>query len=331
MDPTIIRAPNHLGDLVLALPALERAAADVLVRRPLAPLVRLALPAARVFELGPGPAGLLAASSRLRRGRYERGVLLTPSFSSALLFALAGIGHRRGTPGDFRAWLLTEAKPAGPVHRAAGYMALVTGEAASIPPAPRLALPPSLRERWSRTAAGAPAVAICPGSRAPARRWPVERFREVAVALAADGHRVAVFGGPDEAGLTRQVAAPPVEDWGGRTDLELLAAALAGCRLVLANDSGPMHLATAVGAPTLSLWGAGDPAETRPLGAGHQLLRRAELPCVPCRRNECPRTGPGTVLEDARLECMRLLEPGAVIERARRILQAAPRPLTPES
>ncbi|MBA2572387.1 MAG: hypothetical protein H0V06_05050, partial [Gemmatimonadetes bacterium] len=63
-----------------------------------------------------------------------------------------------------------------------------------------------------------------------------------------------------------------------------------------------------VGTPTISLWGAGDPAVTAPLGRSHKLIRRAELPCVPCVKNECPRRGRGYVLDDAHRECMRLIQ-----------------------
>src|SRR4030095_1439732 len=150
-------------------------------------------------------------------------------------------------------------------------------------------------------------------------------FRQIVNRLAEAGHRVIVFGGTEERGLTAQVAGSDAADLGGRCSLPALAAGLAECRWLLTNDSGPMHLAAAVRTPTVSLWGAGDPHRTGPLGPGHRLLRRTDLPCVPCVRNQCPRRrkgtilaegarsqrprrGKGTILAEAERECMALLE-----------------------
>jgi ADP-heptose:LPS heptosyltransferase len=130
--------------------------------------------------------------------------------------------------------------------------------------------------------------------------------------LAGDGIRVVVFGGPQERALGAAVAGGVALDVAGRTDLPLLAAGLADCDLVITIDSGPMHLAAAVGTPTISLWGAGNPTVTGPGGAGHELLRHAELPCVPCGKNVCPRKGRGHVLEDAERECLRLIDVATV-------------------
>ncbi len=188
-------------------------------------------------------------------------------------------------------------------------MLLVTGEVPAVLPRPQLAVPYQLRERW-RVLVGAehgPWVGVFPGSNAPSRRWEPARFAELAQRLARRGLRVAVFGGPAERELTRTVAGSTGLDLGGRTDLPLLAAGLAECTLLVTNDSGPMHLAAAVGTPTVSLWGAGDPAITAPLGRSHEVVRRADLPCVPCIKNECPRRGRGYVLGDAHRECMRLI------------------------
>jgi ADP-heptose:LPS heptosyltransferase len=93
----------------------------------------------------------------------------------------------------------------------------------------------------------------------------------------------------------------------------MLAAGLAECDILITNDSGPLHLAAAAGTRTLSLWGAGDPAETGVRGAAHTLLRHPELPCVPCVRNECPRHGAGYVLPEAERECLQLIRAADVL------------------
>lgn len=339
----------------MALPALAAAPeADVLVARGLVPLLELvpgfgagggvegaggggdasggagggggggAAVIRRVIPFDRGARGMLRAAAALRRAGYARGVLLTPSFSSALAFVLGGVAERRGTATDGRSALLTERVSAGALrglHRAAAYVALVTGVAPTEAPVPRLAVPPVLRDRWREVAASAgvggvadgPLIGIFPGGNASSRRWDPDRFAAVARRLAGGGARVVVFGGPAERSLAAEVAGDVAVSVAGRTDLRLLAAGLEACALLVTNDTGPMHLAAAVGTPTVSLQGASDPAETRPLGEGHVMLQRPELPCVPCVRNVCPRRGRGTFLPEAERECLRLIEAADVV------------------
>lgn len=315
----VVRAPNHLGDLVLALPALALAGAGaVVVRRPLVPLLEMARLPGRLIPLDRGLGPLLQAAHAVRQGHYRRGVLLTPSLSSALLFRLAGVANRRGTATDGRSLLLTDAmdpKQLSAVHRASGYLALVGGELPTTPPLPRLSATPAALDRWRSLAPGVVApIGVFPGSNASSRRWAPQQFRELVQRLSALGHRTVIFGGPGERELTAQVAGSESLDLGGQTDLPMLAAGLTSCRLLVTNDSGPMHLAAALGTVTVSLWGAGDPRETGPLGPGHLLLRHAELPCVPCRANTCPRKGPGTMLPEAERECLQLISVEEVLE-----------------
>jgi heptosyltransferase-2 len=272
----IVRAPNHLGDVVLALPALRAADADVLVRDSLAPLLQLAGLGGRIIPMS----GTIAAARALRAARYEKGVLLPPSFSSALIFALGGVAARRGTDTDGRRLLLTDAVPAKSfvgVHRAKQYMALVGAAGAAIP-----------RLDISRPKHEGRVVGVFPGGNARSRRWAPDRFAELVRRLAKRGDRVVVFGGPAERELTARVAGDVAVDLGGQTDLAQLATGIASCDLLVTNDTGPLHLAGAVGTPTVSLWGAGDPAVTGPLGASHRMLRHPELDCVPCTKNDCP-------------------------------------------
>lgn len=314
----VIRAPNHLGDLVLALPALREAAADaIVVRRPLLPLLEMAGLTSTLIPLDRGARPLLATAAALRSEGFGRGILLTPSLSSAALFRLGGVVERRGTATDGRTLLLSDAVPAESLagkHRAASYVALVTGELPAEPPIPRLEVAGPALDEWQALAGSNKGkIGIFPGSNASSRRWPAEQFGEVTRALAARGLDVVVFGGSNETALTAPAAAGVGRDFGGRTTLTTLAAGLADCALLITNDSGPMHLAAAVGTPTISLWGAGDPAETGPLGPGHRLLRHTGLPCVPCRMNACPRTGPGTILPQAERECLALISVAEVL------------------
>ena len=118
-----------------------------------------------------------------------------------------------------------------------------------------------------RLPAPAPAghVVVHPGAAYGSKRWPVERFAAVARALAADGRRVVVTGGPAERGLTRLV---PGEDRGGDTDLAGLVDLVAGADLLVSGDTGVAHLATAFGVPSVTLFGPVGPEQWGPPSGG---------------------------------------------------------------
>lgn len=311
---TIIRAPNHLGDLIMALPALEAAGdADVMLPQGLAPLLALSATRGKTLSFERGARGYAPAVRTLRAAPYARGVLLPPSLSSALLFALGGVRERRGAATHHRRLLLTDvvkAEQLAGLHRSAQYYTLITGTPPSGALVPRLAVPDALRARFRALVPDSEArrvVGIFPGSNAPSRRWTANRFRDLVTRLTAGGSHVVVFGGPTERTLSAEAAGGGGIDLGGRTDLPLLAAGLAACELVVSNDSGPLHLAAAVGTRTVSLWGAGDPTVTGPPAGAHRVVRHPELYCVPCVKNACPRRGRGEFLADAHNECMHLI------------------------
>ena len=135
-------------------------------------------------------------------------------------------------------------------------------------------------EALAEDAAG-PVVTIHPGASDPRRRWPAERFGEVAAACAADGCRVFVVGTGSEQDLASQVVdaacSPRVMSVAGQLDLGTLAALLARSSVVLGNDSGPRHLAQALGTPTVGLYWAGNLINAGPLG---RSLHRAHLSWV---------------------------------------------------
>lgn len=135
----------------------------------------------------------------------------------------------------------------------------------------------------------APLVAIHPGT-VPVKRWPLDRWAAVADALAErHGAAVVLTGSREEAPLTAAVAAAmrtPALDLAGRTDFPTLGAVFERCALVLGPDSGPLHLAVAVGTPTIHLYGPADPAKFGPWGdpARHVVLHasRDDIPCLHC-------------------------------------------------
>ena len=299
----------------MALPAIRAVRPHaVLVTRWLAPLVELSGFSAMPFDRG--AKGFVRAVAELRRRSFNRGILLTPSFSSALMFRLGGVRMRRGTDTDHRGALLTSRIDPALLelqHRSTAYFTIATDDVPGERPVPWLDVPKSGMMEDGKQVRNS--VGICPGSHAPSRTWPVERFAEVARTLANDT-TVVVFGSPAERAITRAVAGDWAIDLGGKTDLPALASALAQCDVVISNDSGPLHLAAAVGTPTISLWGAGDPSRTGPPD-GHRILRHTELPCLECVRNQCPRRGRGYILADAYNECLRLIEVDRVLDAAR--------------
>lgn len=301
----------------MALPALQAAKpAAVITPRWLASLAVVANFNVLPFERG--AAGFAEAVIELRRRRFGRGITLAPSFSSALMLRLGGVRQRRGTDTDKRALLLTSTVDRDILelnHRATAYFIIATGDVPADRPIPRLTIPQTMRSEFrERIGQMGTLVGICPGSNAPSRTWFANRFANVARKLSEQA-TVVVFGAASEMERTREVAGDVAIDMGGKTDLPMLAAGLAECSLVISNDSGPLHLAAAVGTRTVSMWGAGDPDRTGP-PAGHLVLRDNRLPCLECVKNVCPRQGTGYFLPEAHMECMQLVGVQDVLEAA---------------
>lgn len=343
---TVVRAPNHLGELVLAVPALEHAADRARREGNDPPLVQVVAHLVPILEMSGACVETLplvrrrairAAARQIREAGCRDGVLLTPSLSSAIIFRLAGLASRRGTSKG-RSWLLTDPVDRAPLlrgHRVNEFLALVGCEDRSPePPAPALRKVDAARQAWSRArkrlaleeSVEAPArtVAMFPGGNAPSRRWPAVRFGELARRLAGLGQRVLVLGGPGERGLTATVAAAGGRgciDLGGRTRLLELAGALLDSSALVTNDTGPMHVAAALDRPIVALEGAADIRQTRPLARRVRLVGRFDLPCVPCVKNRCPRRGTGYELVDAHRECMRLITVDEVMETTMQLLR----------
>lgn len=156
----------------------------------------------------------------------------------------------------------------------------------------------------------------------PAKRWPAARFAAAAVAITKKANcRWLIFGGPADAALAEGISkeirnasgdAQGVVNLAGKTSLGELAAGLQLCRLLLTNDTGPMHLAAAVGTPVVVPFGSTSPELTGPLPADRAFLLRAGVPCSPCFRRECP----------IDLRCLAGIEPSQVIEAVMRVLTA---------
>jgi len=134
-------------------------------------------------------------------------------------------------------------------------------------------------------------VVVHPGASVPARAWAPERNAELVRTLTAAGRRVAVTGAPSERALTALVAGEDGIDLGGGTDFAGLAAVLAHADCVVVGNTGPAHLAAAVGTPVVSLYAPTVPeVRWRPWRVAHELLY-VDVPCAGCRARECPVPG----------------------------------------
>jgi heptosyltransferase-2 len=294
----LVKANNWLGDAVMSLPALKALKA----MRPSARISVLTKPAfADLYEGAPGvdeilphPRGGMAAWLRtvknLKARRFDAALLLPRSFSAAFLVWSARIPRRIGYGGGGRTRLLTDApERPGPLHRVHHYHRLLSafGEPPPVTP-PRIEIPAEAASWAERTLPGGPWIGINPGATyGAAKQWFPERYIELGRRLARDA-RLLVVGGPAEADLGERVAR---ETGGlsiaGKTGILQLAAAIARCRLFVTNDTGPMHVADAVGTPIVAVFGPTDWIHTPPFGDRHTIVRH-EIECSPCLKRVCP-------------------------------------------
>jgi heptosyltransferase-2 len=135
------------------------------------------------------------------------------------------------------------------------------------------------------------------------KRWPPERFGELAARLVGRGFRVAVLVGPGEedvAAAVQRASGRELPVLGTELDIAGLAAVMTQLEALACNDTGPMHLAALVGTPVVAVFGPTDPARTAPVGVGHLVVRR-DLECAPCLERVCP-LGHGACLVDLGVE-----------------------------
>jgi heptosyltransferase-1 len=152
---------------------------------------------------------------------------------------------------------------------------------------------------------GHPLAVLHPGARWPTKLWPGAHWARLAAWLARDqGFQVVITGSPGDQDLAAEIVAQaevPLINLAGHTSLAELAALLLKARLAVTTDTGPMHLAAALGTPVVALFGPTAPWRTGPFGEGHELLRLG-LPCSPCFRRQCPEPRCLTELSVARAQ-----------------------------
>jgi heptosyltransferase II len=299
--PVVVRSPNWLGDCVMAMPAV-RNLKTFLGEKPLT----VAAPAkiADLWRTCPfvdevltleKPRSLWHASKQLREKKFESAVLLPNSLRAALEATFAAIPQIIGYPGHARAWLLTQLVTPAPFcyvrqHQHYYYSNLMEAIGATEQAGfPELRLPKTFEPVSVPTAK--PQLTLCPGAEyGPAKRWPAPHYAALAKEFVEKRNaRVVLLGAPKdiECGLLIKQLCPRVENRVGQTTLEQFMAELAHSRLVVCNDSGSMHLASALGVPTVAIFGSTEPRRTGPLGPRTTVLREHVL-CSPCFRRECP-------------------------------------------
>ena len=284
MERIVIHSPNWLGDAVMFLPAWRAwrdahpgAQVAVVAKKRVATLWRYVADIDRLVVLEDGRRAMADAARELRDFGAPAAICAPQSLRSAWLLRRGGVKSIRGTWGQFRFLLVRERvslRGLESAHQSLEYARILGVEGAPLP-APCAALDLSRFPDASAFCDPAGFLTVLPGAaRGGSKRWPPEFFAETAAGAVRDGlfRRVLVCGTPGERAACDAVAmalgkdAVPCENLCAKTSLPELAAILAKSDAVLSNDSGGMHLATAVGAPVVAVFGLTDPAKTGPLG-----------------------------------------------------------------
>ncbi|WP_454645663.1 lipopolysaccharide heptosyltransferase II [Bradyrhizobium liaoningense] len=297
---------------------------DLLTTSLCAPLVDY-MPGVRAGIVWDLPRGQLAIGRQfglakfLRERNYGTALVLPRTWKAAIAPALAGIPERVGFVGEFRfglinRWRWGEKKLPRFIDKNA---ALAQPDGAPLPPewpVPQLRVPAEEIVNWrkaTRLSAGA-AVALAPGSVGVSKRWTY--YSEAARLLVERGLEVWVVGGPAEKNLAREIVAaggPAVRDLTG-TDLRNGVLAMAAASVAISNDSGLMHIAAALGTPTMGIFGPTSPYLWAPLNslAATVVQDKSVLSCQPCQSTICKMNNH---------RCMRDIPADVVIEIARRV------------
>jgi lipopolysaccharide heptosyltransferase II len=307
----VVLAPNWLGDVVMALPAIRD------VRKHFAQ-ARLTIAArssvAKLFRAVPGVDDVLSFKSKkdeisqLKAGRFDTAILLPNSFRSAWLVHRAGIPQRWGYRADFRGPLLTTAvrRPKQRVHFGEYYQELVRKlgvETGAL--TPRIELPKSVvdsartlleQNGWTRDH---PLIGIAPGAAfGHAKRWPAKRFAAlISMAQQELGAACVLLGRDADRDASQAIedsleAIAPI-NLVGHTELLSFMGVIANCSALVSNDSGALHVAAAMGIPVVAIYGPTSEQFSRPLtsreGAGDRVVTISEdVFCRPCWLRDCP-------------------------------------------
>jgi len=311
----LVKEVNWLGDMVMSLPALRairrtwpRAHLAALVKNELASFFDGArwLDEVIPYSVGRGLSGFFDRRrivGEIRSRRFDLGVLFPNSFESALWIAMAGIRRRAGFVADARGAMLT-LKATPPLealtdHQVNYWLTMVraTGVAEGSLDDFALDVHAPYRERmreWlaaNRKRPGRPLIAIAPAAAyGPAKEWPADSYGALIDLLARrEDAEIVLVGAPAERAKCDEVAAASKAGAmiaAGHTNIGELIALLSLCDGSIGNDSGSMHLAGALGIPTVAIFGSTNPDRTGPLGPKTRVIYR-KLECSPCLARTC--------------------------------------------
>lgn len=310
----LVVGPSWIGDMIMAQPLLSllrrrspESEIDVLAPEATIPLVKRMpeVSAGINFKLGHGEFNFShrrGLGEKLQQRNYRQAYILPNTFKSALVPFFANIPVRTGYRGEYRyvllndIRLLSEDRLPRMVDR---YLALGLPVGAELPPitAPRLMVDPDNKLKLAKRlslGSGKPVLGLCPGAEfGDAKQWPEHYFTAIADHAIRAGMQVWIFGSPADR-LTGKCIRDAItedqemcRDLTGETTLLDAIDLLSDCRLVVANDSGLMHIAGAVGRPTIVLYGSTSPTFTPPLGEDAEILSE-NLSCSPCFKRTCP-------------------------------------------
>lgn len=319
----LVRVPNWIGDAVMCLPALveireyfHRSKLTILARPTIAAMLRghTGIDEVLVYDHQGEHQGLMGFWKLVRlvqAKKFDCAVLFQNAFEAAMIAFLSGISSRIGYATDGRAWLLTQPVPClNPVglHHIHYYQQLVQ-TVTRVP----------LQDRTPHLAVSAEEQAACenmfpdvfqppemmviginPGSvYGSAKRWLPERFAEVgdqlveALTRAGAGSslvRCVIVGGPGEEAIGEDIAKRMRHSsviLSGKTTIRELMGVLTRCAVLVTNDTGPMHLAQALGVPVVAIFGSTDPHTTGPSIQVHDIVQ-SPVRCSPCLLRACP-------------------------------------------
>lgn len=310
----LVRMPNWIGDLVMATPVLSdlraafpKATITAMCRAPLCDLLKEDKAIDELFCFTK-PANdfvrrddLRDIIAKIQAGQYDLGILLTNSFSSAWWFWQGKVKRRIGYSAHFRRLFLTDALKFSKEkeHLVISYKKLL--KPLGIPvsdTAPRLYITDKevqeskelLYQRGYQK--GEVLIGINPGAAyGSAKCWPPDRFRTLAKKLLSQTKATLVFfGDTTTMPLVKEICATLPErviDLAGVTSLRELASIIKDCNVLVTNDSGPMHIAAALGVPLVALFGSTDDAITGPIGQEQGVINK-RVKCSPCFKRTCP-------------------------------------------
>jgi heptosyltransferase-2 len=271
-----------------------------------------------------------ALAARFKREGYGSALVMPRTWKSTLAPFFAGIPERTGFVGEARFFLLNdlrhgERKLPRMIDQCAALALAPNAKPPAEWPLPELKVPRAEIDAWRKKHGlegdSRPAVALCPGAVGPSKRWPSTAYAALARHLIAEGFAVWVLGGPDEKTLAKEIAAEtPVRDLTG-ADLREAILALAAAAAAVSNDSGLLHVAAALGIPSIGIFGPTSPWHWAPLNPLAGTIQAAsDLPCRPCHQPVC------------RLihhRCMRDIALEEVLAATRRALAAVSAPDSP--